>query len=165
VTSKCCAGLEHGDAGWNPVHVLNKAAASGSVEMTAWVARQPGVKLMASTMCAAAENGCTAVCEYLLSQHCPLTAYACTRAAAGDHLSMLLWLRDNGCPWDVDAVCTAAVRGGSVEVSAYLQQQEIVSPVAQLTDMLSMLHCLVVGYSSKAVQSAMCSGVTCCSIM
>jgi hypothetical protein len=131
---------EHADASWNPVHVLNKAAASGSVEMTAWVAQQPGVKLMASTMCAAAENGCTAVCEYLLSQQCPLTAYACTRAAAGDHLSTLLWLRDNGCPWDVSALSTAAVREGSVEVLAYLQQQELMSPVAQLTTMLSMLN-------------------------
>jgi hypothetical protein len=99
---------EHGDAGWNRIHVLNKAAASGSVEMVAWTAQQPGVVLMASTMCAAAEFGRTAVCKYLLSQGCPMTAHACTRAAAGGHLSTLQWLQDNGCPGAVDAASTSA---------------------------------------------------------
>ena len=105
---------EHGDAGWSPLHVLNKAAASGSVEMTAWVAQQPGVKLMASTMCAAAAKGHTAVCEYLLSQQCPMTAYACTRAAAGNHMGTLQWLRDNGCPGAVDAFGTTTSSSVSV---------------------------------------------------
>eukprot|EP00953_Heterococcus_sp_UTEX-ZZ885_P021729 12106-Heterococcus_DN1.PRE.2 len=99
---------EHGDPGWNRIHVLNKAAASSSVEMVTWLAQQPGVVLMASTMCAAAEHGHTTVCEYLLSQGCPMTAHACSRAAAGGHLSTLQWLQDNGCPGAVDAASTSA---------------------------------------------------------
>eukprot|EP00953_Heterococcus_sp_UTEX-ZZ885_P039464 20226-Heterococcus_DN1.PRE.1 len=116
---------EHGDAGWSTLRVLDKAAASGNIEMIAWVAQQPGAVFMASTMCAAAEHGRTAVCEYLLSQQCPMTAHACTRAAAGGHLSTLRWLRGNGCPWNVDAVYIAAAEGGSAEVLAYLQQQRV----------------------------------------
>jgi hypothetical protein len=99
---------EAGDVCWSRIHVLNKAAASGSVEMVAWIAQQPGVVFMTSTMCAAAEHGHTAVCEYLLSQGCPMTAHACTRAAAGGHLSTLKWLQDNGCPGAVDAATTSA---------------------------------------------------------
>eukprot|EP00953_Heterococcus_sp_UTEX-ZZ885_P004616 2990-Heterococcus_DN1.PRE.1 len=124
---------EHGDAGWSSVLTLNKAAASGSVEIVAWVAQQPGAVLMASTMCAAAEHGHTAVCEYLLSQQCPMTAHACTRAAAFGHFTTLRWLRDNGCPWDVGAVSKAAsssTHRGSREVLAYLQQHGVVSSAA-----------------------------------
>jgi hypothetical protein len=126
---------EHGDAGWSTLRVLNKAAASCSVEMGG-IVQQPGFVLLASAMCAAAEYGRTAVCEYLLSHGCPMTARACTKAAAGGHLSTLQWLRDNGCPWTVDAVCAAAAEGSLVEVLAYVQQQRMVPTVAQLTDML-----------------------------
>jgi hypothetical protein len=107
---------EHGDPGWSPVYVLNKAAASGSVETVAWLAQQPSVVLMASTMCAAAEHGHTAVCEYLYSQGCPMTAHACTRAAAGGHLTALQWLSDNGCPGAADAVSAAASTSAGVTV-------------------------------------------------
>jgi hypothetical protein len=123
---------------WSPAQVLNNAAACGSVALTAWAAQQPGVVLSAATMCAAAEKGHTAVCQYLLSQQCPWSAQACNRAAAGGHTSTLRWLRSNGCPWTVGAVCTAAAQGGSVELLVYLQGQRLLATAAQLTNVLNI---------------------------
>jgi hypothetical protein len=37
-------------------------------------------------------------------------------AAAGGHLEVLKWLREEGCPWDADACACAARGGGQMEV-------------------------------------------------
>jgi hypothetical protein len=123
---------------WSPALVLSNAAACGSVALTAWAAQQPGVVLTAACMSAAAEQGHTAVSQFLRSQHCPWNAQTCNRAAAGGHTSTLRWLRANGCPWTVGAVCTAAAQGGSVDMLAYLQEQRLLATAAQLTNVLNI---------------------------
>ena len=45
----------------------------------------------------------------------------CIFAALGGHLEVLMWLRDNGCPWRIDRTFDAAARGGNVEVLKYLR--------------------------------------------
>jgi hypothetical protein len=39
----------------------------------------------------------------------------CTFAALNGHLEMLLWARENGCPWN-DNTCWGAAEGGHLEV-------------------------------------------------
>ena len=48
----------------------------------------------------------------------------CLFAALGGHLEVLMWLRDNGCPWHVDRTCHAAARGGNLEMLKYLAKND-----------------------------------------
>ena len=42
-------------------------------------------------------------------------ADTCRAAALGGHLDVLIWLRDEGCPWDIGTT-DGAVEGGHVRV-------------------------------------------------
>jgi hypothetical protein len=46
----------------------------------------------------------------------------CSGAAAGGHLEVLKWARDNGCPWD-EETCSEAVESGHLEILKYLRSQ------------------------------------------
>jgi hypothetical protein len=116
-----------------PVH----AAECGNVDMMAWILQQPNVRLSKDVMSTAAAEGHTALCQYLHEQQCPWDTYSVVNAAFSGHLDLLMWLMDNGCPWYARFLRTSAARGGSLEVMAYLQQQGILTSVAEFTDMLN----------------------------
>src|ERR1700722_13438790 len=40
------------------------------------------------------------VLQWAWKSGCSLDAETCSSAAFGGHLSILMWLRDNDCPWD-----------------------------------------------------------------
>jgi hypothetical protein len=128
---------EHGcrleEASKVPVH----AAASGNVELMAWVLQQPDTTLSEDAMSTAAAKGHTAMCALLREQQCPWDIRSPQVAATGRHLDCLRWLLDNGCPWD-DHMRQYAAQGGSVEVLAYLQQQGMLSRRGMLTSMLNI---------------------------
>jgi hypothetical protein len=56
---------------WRAYSILDEAASSGNVELTAWVKQQPEVVCNEDAMIAAARKGHTAMCEYLHSEQCP----------------------------------------------------------------------------------------------
>ena len=43
----------------------------------------------------------------------------CALAAYGGHLHVLMWLRENNCPWDIERTSQHAARGGRLEVLKY----------------------------------------------
>ena len=51
--------------------------------------------------------------EYLW--YYPLVQFSREMLARDGHLSIIQWLRDNGCSWDED-MCTAAAHGGHLTV-------------------------------------------------
>jgi hypothetical protein len=127
---------QHG-CNWNEYAILSAAASSGSLEMTIWVKQQPGVECNRAAIAAAAQQGHTAICEYLHAAQCPFDEDVCNGAILHGHVDTLRWLRESGCPWNVTKVYRAAAVGGSVDVLLYLQQQGIMFTPAVLTDMLN----------------------------
>lgn len=63
----------------------------------------------------AAEGGHLSILMWLREMGCPWSKSTCAMAAAGGHLVTLQWLRTNGCPWD-RLVCTNAASGGHLAV-------------------------------------------------
>ena len=50
------------------------------------------------------------------------TRWWCSEAAAGGHLDVLKWLRNEGCPWD-EWTCSAAANVGHLEVLKWLRKE------------------------------------------
>jgi hypothetical protein len=125
-------GCPFGDAGMASCH----AAQSSNVELMAWVLQQPGTQVHADDMCYAAWTGCAAMCEFLRAQQCPWDSRSTSAAAHICDVELLRWFFNNGCPWHVEELCTAAAEGGSIEVLTYLQQQGVLTSTALLTGML-----------------------------
>jgi hypothetical protein len=102
----------------------------------------------------AAGRGLTAICAYLQAEHCPWSAMTCHMAAIKGHHSILQWLCEHGCPWDYTLWASAA-QGGSIDVIAYLQQQQQqqVTPTAatHTAELQTMLLRIAGAYSKLAV--------------
>jgi hypothetical protein len=85
------------DADLAPEH----AAGSDNIELMAWVLQQAGTpQLSIDMICAAAVQGNLVMCQYLHSQQCPWDISVMERVALTEHVEVLRWLVDNGCPWD-----------------------------------------------------------------
>ena len=69
----------------------------------------------------AAAGGHLAVLQWLREQGCRLDVYICEAAAENGHLAVLEWARQRGCPWD-SSTCAAAARGGHLEVLQFAHQ-------------------------------------------
>jgi hypothetical protein len=127
---------------WNGHATLNAAASSGSIELTAWVQQQLGVTFSGAALEAAARQGHTAVCVYLLQQqqqqHLLLDESACLGAIKGGHVDTLRCLREHGCPWNAEVVRRNVAQKGSIAMMEYLQQQGLLATAAQLTAMLNI---------------------------
>jgi hypothetical protein len=108
------------------------------------VRQRPGVTLNLTAVAAAAAQGHTAVCAYLL-QHLPLAlnTTSCLSAVKSGHVDTLRFLRQRGCPWIAEQVRTHAAAVGSVELLQYLQQQGLLATADQLTLVLNIAgaHC------------------------
>jgi hypothetical protein len=113
------------------------AAASGNVQLMAWLLQQPGTHLSGMVMHIAVEHGHTDLCRFLREQQCPWDASSPRGAARGGHIDLLHWLLDSGCPYDEYSLCTAAAAGGSMQVLMYVQQQGFMSHARLLADMLN----------------------------
>jgi hypothetical protein len=123
--------------------ILQEAASSGHVEMTAWVMQElrktrEHLDYGEQAMASAAHRGHTAVCEYLRSQQCHWNNNATYLAAAGDHMDTLRWLHEQGCPWYEEGMCRLAAERDSTALLEYLQQEGLVFTAEQLTDMLDI---------------------------
>jgi hypothetical protein len=78
------------------------------------------------------------MCQYLRAEQYPWDASACACAAGCGHIDTLLWLREQGCPWDVETVCLAAAAAGCTLVIEYMLRTEpAAATAAQLTGMLN----------------------------
>jgi hypothetical protein len=77
---------------------------------------------------AAAENGQLAMCKHLRTEQCPWDAAVCDAAARSDDPAVLKWLRESGCPCNLQTAVATAARKGSVKVLDYLMN-ELSEPV------------------------------------
>ena len=58
----------------------------------------------------------------LIGQKIVFDEYTCAFATAGGYLEVLMWLRDNNCPWD-EFTCFKAAQGGHLEVLKYAHEK------------------------------------------
>jgi hypothetical protein len=108
---------------WDDNEIGIKAARSGNVQMLQWLSEQ-GIVFNERTIGSAASCGHIAACEYLrFTEQCPWNTHVCMSAAEANHLDVLVWLREHGCPCDDQPVSLLAARGGSVEVMSYMLEQ------------------------------------------
>jgi hypothetical protein len=107
---------------WNTEYIARYAASSGSVEVVEWL-QQQGIVLDNEVLAWAAAAGQTAICEHLLNLGCELGADACNETAAYGEVSMLRWLREQGCSWDVSRVCMSAAGRGLTDILDYVIEQ------------------------------------------
>jgi hypothetical protein len=112
-------------------------AKSGNIEMVQWLQQQYSAAVNDYAMKGAAAL-VRLLCAYLHSQQLEseLSEDACNAAAQHGHVETLVWLFQQGYLWSVDNLRRSAAQGGSIPLMRYLQQQGIVSTVAQLTNML-----------------------------
>lgn len=54
---------------------------------------------------------------------CDWNKYTCTSSARGGFLDVLIWCRQNGCEWDMNAVCRESARGGHLHIIEYVYEQ------------------------------------------
>ena len=59
----------------------------------------------------------------LIGQKIVFDEYTCAFATAGGYLEVLMWLRDNNCPWD-EFTCFKAAQGGHLEVLKYAHEKD-----------------------------------------
>jgi hypothetical protein len=72
---------------------------------------------------AAAAGAHVHVLQFLRDEGCEWHESACSAAARNAHMPTLKWLREQGCPWAVDRICGDAAESGSIEMLLYLKQQ------------------------------------------
>jgi hypothetical protein len=80
--------------------------------------------------CAAA-GGHLEVLKWLREQNCPWVEKTWANAAAGGYLEVLKWLRQHHCPWDESTFATAA-GGGHMKVLRWAHEGVEVAAGAQL---------------------------------
>ena len=68
----------------------------------------------------AAAGGHLEVMQWARENGCPWNAETCTSAAQGGHLEVLQWGRANDCPWN-EGMCLVAATGGQLEVLQWLR--------------------------------------------
>ena len=108
---------------------LISTAVEGDVEALKWLTEQFEVQWSTyrnedSFQCmprAAALHGNLEVLMYLHENGYPWDSFTCKEAAGGGHLELLKYLHENGCPWDRDT-CAATAWDGHLEVLKYLHE-------------------------------------------
>jgi len=103
---------------WSSV-VLNQAAARpGNIDMLRWMCKN-GCMLNPEACASAAYNGLLDNLEFLRSVPVDWDAGVCDAAAMQNHLPVLQWAHENGCPWtNLDRarlVCNSAVNAETRE--------------------------------------------------
>jgi hypothetical protein len=76
------------------------------------------------------------MCQYLHTRQCPWDSMLTAAEAYNDHVDLLRWLVDYGCPWDAQVSYHMAASLGSVEVLNYLQQQGLLTSTLVIGDLL-----------------------------
>jgi hypothetical protein len=112
-----------------PRSICAYAARGGSIDALRWLqnllkGRDDVHVFTYGDMClGAAAGGHLRVLQYLREQGCTWGIRVCSAAAESGDLAVLRWLHEQGCPWWLEDVGDKAAHVGSVEMLLYLQQQ------------------------------------------
>ena len=111
---------EHG-CPWNAA-VCAEAASNGHI-ITLDYAYHYGCPWDETTCIYAAEHNQLACLHFAVSRGCPKdTTEACTRAAMNGHMECLMYLHQQGFPWDTET-CTAAAREGRIDCLVFAYER------------------------------------------
>jgi hypothetical protein len=98
------------------------AASSSSIAVLTWLKEQ-GIEFTMKTAVHAARNNQVPALRYLRAEGCPWGVEVCREAAASGSLAALRWAHEEGCPWINNEISIAAASSGSIELTAWVQQQ------------------------------------------
>jgi hypothetical protein len=130
---------------WDARFISDDAAATGSIEMLAYL-KQEGCHLRDYTMKIAAEKGHLAVCQYLRAEQCPVDTLSCAAAAQNGHLEIVRFLNESGCPWDIYTLSVRAAENADLELLEYLKQEGCVFDTGTMSGASSSGHTHICQY-------------------
>jgi hypothetical protein len=105
-----------------PRGICDWAAKSGSIDTLKWLKEQ-GSEFTVDTTKGAAAGAHIHVLQFLRDEGCEWDQITCSTAAWHGHLSVLRWLYEQTCPWHPAYVSSDAAYSGSIEMLVYLKQQ------------------------------------------
>ena len=106
---------------WDRATVATEAAKNGRVHVLQYL-KTLRFSFKKNLMRDAASKGRKNVIEFLREQGCPWNEEAtCSAAAQGGHLNLLKYLHENGCPWN-EYTCECAAGGGHLNVLKYAHE-------------------------------------------
>ena len=108
-----------------------EAAWGGHADVLQSLLQAPRARAGPSTAAAAAAGGHLGVLRWLREQGYPWDEQVVANAAAGGHLHVIAWAREHGCPWDETACVSAVACERRLEVVRWLRGQG--APMDELT--------------------------------
>ena len=108
------------------IQIMNAAAFSGHLGALKYWKERTRTKesLFDEQTCAfAAYGGHLEVLVWLRENNCPWNEATCRCAAWGGHLDVLKYAHEKGCPWDARTCMVVAARGGHLEVLKNLHEK------------------------------------------
>lgn len=118
-----CVKYAHEQGVEGPEWLCTQAAESGTLECLQYLYETEKYLIDGDTIQIAAENGYIDCVRYLIEQKCDMDDYACSGAAAFNHLEILKLLHEHGCPWDEETF-RGAVKHGHFECMEYLYENK-----------------------------------------
>jgi hypothetical protein len=86
-------------------------------------AHELGMEYSVEIMMGATRCNRLSVLQFLRAQGCPWHSKVSSIAAERGELESLRWLQENGCPWDSDKILGVAARSGDLERTIWVRQQ------------------------------------------
>ena len=102
-------GCPRGEGGYT---IATVAAQFGHEELVQCLVQEQGFEMDRNLMAAAAGSGNLELVQLLRGESCPWYSSTCLFAVTYDHVEVLRWARENGCPWTASARDRAAAELG-----------------------------------------------------
>ncbi|CAL6361680.1 unnamed protein product [Bathycoccus prasinos] len=101
-----------------------RVARTNKLELLKWVREEKKCDWDTETIQVAADQGNMEMVKYCVANECPMHEWACACAAAGGHLEVLKYLREEAkAPWDSDTA-TCAAENGHLHILEYLVERK-----------------------------------------
>ena len=88
-------------------------------------------------------GGQLSVLQWVRENGCPWDVWTCSHAAGWGHLEVLKWACANGCPWD-DYTCSWAANSGHLEVLKWALANDCLWELRSLTTIVKSKEHIVV---------------------
>jgi hypothetical protein len=119
------ARVEHAHASGVDSSIASFQSTAGEYGTVAalWAARELGMRYSVITMKGAVKSNQLSIVKFLRAQGCQWNATVSSIAAQRGDLEMLRWLKEHGCPWKLYGILNDAVSSGNIELTAGVKQQ------------------------------------------
>jgi hypothetical protein len=103
-------------------HFQSALQSRRSIEFLQYLLKCIDSSLGASTFSVAVEVGNLSILKWLKDEGCPWDALAFSMAAKAGNMNVLNWLKDEGCPWNATAF-SMATKAGNINVLKWLKEE------------------------------------------